>query len=112
MIFMSESPCVVTILAPSNESLVYIRLVGAVENGSESALGEAVDRVRELKPRTVLINCAGVTFAGVVLIHFLARVRAAAPDALIWLSHARPMVRFLISVSDLDNIVTLDDHGS
>ena len=79
MVPLSEYPCVVTILAPPGDDTVWIRLVGAVEMDAEATLDMAIDRVQNLGPRTVLIDLAGVTFAGSALVRFLIRVHTAAP---------------------------------
>jgi anti-anti-sigma regulatory factor len=112
MVPVSECPCVVTILAPAGDDTVWIRLVGAVEMDAEAALDAAVDRVRDLAPHTVLIDLAGVTFAGSLLVHFLGHVHAAVPQASIRLRHTRPMIQFVLGVTAVDKMVILDDHRS
>jgi anti-anti-sigma regulatory factor len=112
MVPVSECPCLVTILAPAGDDTVWIRLVGAVEMDAEAALDVAIDRVRDLAPHTVLIDLAGVTFAGSVLVGFLIRVHAAAPHASIRLRHAKPMIQFVLTVTAVDKMVILDDHRS
>ena len=112
MVPVSECPCVVTILAPPGDDTMWIRLVGAVEMDAEAALDVAIDRVQNRVPRTVLIDLAGVTFAGSVLVHFLIRVHAAAPHASICLRHARPMIQFVLTVTDVDKMVAIDNHRS
>ena len=112
MVPVSECPCVVTILDLPSDETAWIRLVGAVEMDAEAALDEAIDRVRDLAPHTVLIDLAGVTFAGSLLVHFLGHVRAAVPQASIRLRHTRPMIQFVLGVTAVDKMVILDDHRS
>jgi anti-anti-sigma regulatory factor len=112
MLPVSESPCVVTILAPPGDDTVWIRLVGAVEMGAEPGLDGAIDRVRKLAPRRVRIDLAGVTFAGSVFVHFLARLHAAAPGASVCVRHAAPVVRFVMTATGVDKLVTLNCHRS
>jgi anti-anti-sigma regulatory factor len=112
MVPLSEHPCVVTILASPGDDTVWIRLVGAVEMEAEAALDVAIDRVQNLVPHTVLIDLAGVTFAGSGLVSFLIGLHAAAPHASIRLRHTRPMIRFVLAVTAIDKLVILDDHRS
>ena len=112
MVPVSKCPCVVTILATPGDDTVWIRLVGALEMDAEATLDVAIDRVQNLAPRTVLIDLAGVTFAGSVLVRFLILVHGAAPHASIRLRHARPMIRHVLAVTAVDQMVILDDHRS
>jgi anti-anti-sigma regulatory factor len=112
MVPVTEYPCVVTLLAPPGDDTVWIRLVGAVEMDAEAALDAAVHRVQNFAPHTVLIDLAGVTFAGSVLLRFLVHVHAAAPHASIRLRHVRPMIQFVLTVTTVDKVVILDDQRS
>lgn len=101
----SESPCIVTILAPREDDTIWIRLVGALQMGAEPALTEAVDRVRDRAPRRVSIDLAGVTFAGALLAHLLTQLHAAAPRASIYLHHASPAAVFVLTATGVDKLV-------
>ena len=91
--------------------MLWIRLIGAVEMGSAPALSRAVDRVREVRPRRVLIDLAGVTFAGSVLVNFLVRVHTAGCRCRICLLRAGPMSRVAVTASGLDDFVTFAGDG-
>lgn len=109
---VSEDPCVVTIAAAPDGNTLWIRLVGAIEMGAEAALDTAIARVQTLTPGTVVIDLAGVTFAGSLLLHFLIRLHAAAPRASIGLRHAKPTIRSILTVTGVHELVILDDHRS
>jgi len=91
--------------------MLWIRLIGAVEMGSAPALSRAVDRVREVRPRRVLIDLAGVTFAGSVLVNFLVRVHTAGCRCRICLLRAGPMSRVAVTATGLADFVTFAGGG-
>lgn len=110
MLAVSECPCVVTTVA-AHDDMMWIRLVGAVELGAEAALNKAIDRVQELAPQRVVIDLAGVIFAGSLLAKFLIRLHNAAGPAAIHLHHADSTIRFVLTATHVDDLVTFDDRS-
>jgi len=102
----SERPCVVTTRVSLETRTVWVRLVGAVEMGAEPALDVAVERVRAVAPAVVLVDLAGVTFAGSLLAHFLLRVHAAAGGARISLYGATRSTLLVVTATGGDAFVT------
>ncbi|WP_030434749.1 STAS domain-containing protein [Actinoplanes subtropicus] len=84
-----------------DEDAIRIRLIGAVDLGSALTLHQAVDRIQEVLPRTVLIDLAGVTFAGSVLAHFLLGIHAAGRHR-ICLLRAGPTIRMIVTATGID----------
>lgn len=99
-----NSACVVTVVA-RDDSTVWIRLVGELDIDAEPLLAAAVTRLGELAPRAVVLDFAGVTFAGAPLCHFLVRMRMAVPAAPVLAQHASPLVRCVMTVTGTDGLV-------
>lgn len=112
MVPVPEIPFIVTILAPPGGKIVWIRLIGALDMGTEPELDRAIDRVRDVAPGTVLIDLAGVTFAGSLLVHFLIHVHAASRRARIRLIQATPTVRLLVTATGIGEFITVDGRRS
>lgn len=108
MAAVSADSCVVSIRVVPDGDAMWIRLIGAVDPGSGPTLRRAVDRVEDVQPRTVLIDLAGVTFAGSGLVHFLLGVRAAGRRCRICLLRAGPMVRVVVAATGADQFVTFE----
>jgi anti-anti-sigma factor len=102
-----DSRCVVTIVARDDRT-VWMRLVGALDIDADPALAAAVTRLSELAPRTVVLDLAGVTFAGATLCHFLVRTRTTVPGASILIRNASPQVQFVMTVTGTDGVVVHD----
>lgn len=103
-----NSTCVVTVVARENRT-VWIRLIGALDIDAEPVLAATVTHLGRLGPRAVILDFAGVSFAGAVLCHFLVRVRRTVPAAPIRMQHASPLVRYVLTVTGTDGLVV---HGS
>lgn len=107
MVVVRADSCVVTTRVLPEGDTLWIRLIGAIDVGSALALSRAIDRVRDARPGTVLIDLGGVTFAGAVLVHFLIAVRAVVGEARICLLRASPLVQVVVAATGADKFVTL-----
>ncbi len=105
---MAADACVVSVRVLPDGDTMWIRIIGAVDVGSALALSRAVDRVRDARPRTIIIDLAGVTFAGSVLVHFLIGIHAAGRRSRIRLLRARPVIRVVVAATGVDQFVTFD----
>lgn len=101
------SPCVVTVVVPFSGVSAWVRLVGDVEMGAEAALQVAVDRIEAVGPRTVVIDLAGVTFAGSELANFLAQITDAAPGASVSVCRAIPAVELVLVATGFNDLLCL-----
>ena len=98
----SEADCSVTVAVSSGADEMCVRLIGDVEIGAEAALQVAIDRVRQVAPRTVIVDLAEVGFAGSVFAHFVDNVHHAAPRASIAVCRPSPMAKFVLAVTGVD----------
>ncbi|WP_199517210.1 STAS domain-containing protein [Nucisporomicrobium flavum] len=99
-----NSKCVVTIVARDDRT-VWMRPVGALDIDADPVLAAAVTRLSELAPRAVVLDLAGVTFAGATLCHFLVRTRTTVPGAAILIRNASPQVQFVMTATGIDGLV-------
>lgn len=99
--------CVVTIVARADLT-VWMRVIGALDLSAEPALTAAVTRVSELSPPAVILEFAGVTFAGATLSHFLIRLHRSVPAASVLMHHASPGTRLVMLATGTDHLVV---HG-
>lgn len=60
MFAVSELSRVVTIVAAPGSAMAWIRRIGTVKMGAETALDVAIDRVQKLAPRPVVIDLANL----------------------------------------------------
>lgn len=95
----------VSVVAPRDASSAWVRLVGDVDMAAEPALAEATDRLDALAVGLVIIDVAGVTFAGATLTHFVDALHAAHPDAALVLRHPSPLVRHIFTVTGQDRFL-------
>jgi len=99
-----SSACVVTIVARDDRT-VWMRLVGAVDRDAEPVLAAATNRLRELAPDTLILECSGISFAGAPFCHFLARTHLIAPGTSVLMRHASPQIRAVMIVTGTDDFV-------
>ena len=84
-------------------------LTGDIDLAAEAALAEAAEELRVLAPRSVMIDLAGVTFAGTSLVSFLVRVRTVIPGGASMTTRGPiPLVRRVLIVTAVDQLVGLD----
>jgi anti-anti-sigma regulatory factor len=67
-----------TLVAGSDASTAWVRLVGEVDLASDDELVATAGQLSGIRPQIVCIDLAGVTFASATLATFLVRVKAAA----------------------------------
>lgn len=100
----------VAVCSCAGDASTYIRLAGEVDLVVESDLTMAVDRVRALAPRTVLIDLGRVTFACSTLATLLVRLYHAIPDgASLVVCCPTAVVRLLLQVTAVHQIVRVCD---
>ena len=104
VMFPQTSSCVVTMLACADRT-VWMRVIGALDMDAEPALTAAVTRLSELTPDAVILEFAGVTFAGATLSHFLIRLHTAVPDAPVRMRHASPCTRLVMMATGTAHLV-------
>jgi anti-anti-sigma regulatory factor len=104
-----NSACVVTIVARDDRT-VWMRLLGALDIDAEPVLTAAVTRLGELAPRRVVLDFAGVTFAGSALCHLLVRLHLIAPGASVLMQHTSPQARYVMAVTGTDDLVVHGDE--
>ena len=100
---------IITIISADQAGAV-VTLAGDLDIDAWPELDDAIHRLADAAPDTVIIDVAAVTFVGSVLANFLVRVRQAVP-ATSALAVSRPThwTRFILHVADMTHIAKIDD---
>ncbi|MCM4081011.1 STAS domain-containing protein [Paractinoplanes hotanensis] len=104
-----NSACVVTVVARGNRA-VWVRLIGALDIDARPALAATTTQLSRLAPGAVILDFAGVTFAGAALCHFLEQIHRNLPGAPILMQHASPQTRLVMIATGTDSLVVHDEE--
>ena len=97
----------VTVTPGPTGLLACVSLVGDIDMAVDIALTEATDRLRACAPSSILIDLAGVTFAGSTLANFLARVHNALPAVPLVACRPTPMTHRVLELTSLNRIAAV-----
>jgi anti-anti-sigma factor len=107
VVFLHQTPPIVSIVARPETRSAWVRLIGDLDLAAESALADAVDRLKAQPLRLIVIDLTAVTFACSTLANFLAVLHRAHPDSELVLHHPPRMVRVILALTGLDACVTM-----
>src|SRR4051794_30737990 len=101
---------IVVTVAPEQRRADLI-LSGDMDISANPVLTEAVDRVAAVAPNVTVVDLAAVSFAGSVLLNFLARVRQALPsDSALVVCRPPPVTRRILEVAAMEWLAAIRDE--
>jgi anti-anti-sigma factor len=100
---------VITIISADHARAV-VRLAGELDHDAWPELYDAIHRLTDAAPDTVIIDVAAVTYVGSVLPNLLVRVRQTLPaTSALTVSRPTHWTRFILRVTDMAQIAQIDD---
>lgn len=97
----------VTTSTPPDAGPACVMLAGEVDMTAVPDLATAIDRLRSLAPKTVVIDLRAVTFACATLVTFIVRLRQASPAADVLVCRPCPMTRRVLELTGMNLITTI-----
>lgn len=108
MALLVSDPFSITVTAAPGDDRAYLVLAGDVDLPARPLLADAVDQVAEAAPHVAVVDLAQTTYAGAVLLNFLAGVRdALPPDATLLICRATPFTDRVLHLMDVGRIGTV-----
>jgi anti-anti-sigma regulatory factor len=110
---MSSEPgksfSIVMTVAPEQRRADLI-LTGDMDISADPILTDAVDQVAAVAPQVTVVDVAAVTFAGSVLLNFLARVHRALPaGSVLVVRRPAPIIRRILEIPEIDQLAAIRD---
>jgi anti-anti-sigma factor len=110
---MSSEPrdgfSLVVTVAPAQRRAVLV-LSGDMDISADAVLAEAVDQVAAAAPHVTMVDLAAITFAGSVLLNFLARVHQALPaGAELVVCRPTPVIRRILNIAAMERLAAIRD---
>lgn len=103
-----SDPFTITMTAVPGADRAYLALAGDVDLPARPLLADAVDRVAEAAPLLTVVDLAQTTYAGAVLLDFLAGVREVLPaEATLLICRATPFTDRVLHLMDVSRIGTV-----
>lgn len=105
-----DSGCIITVLASPDQPAAFVCLAGEIDQAATERLSYAADRLATVAPAGVVVDLEAVTFAGATLPNFVARIYRLVPDGTsVVLCRPRPMTRWVLEATGMNQIATLRD---
>jgi anti-anti-sigma factor len=100
---------IVVTFAPEQRRADLI-LSGDVDISANPALADAVDQVAVVAPHVTVVDVAAITFAGSVLLNFLARVHEALPaGSTLVVCRPTPVIRRILKIAAMERLAAIRD---
>lgn len=108
---MSGVSAAATVSMRQGGALAYVTLIGEIDLAAEPALAEVASQLRTTAPTTVILDLAGITFAGSTLANFVVRVRRSVPTGTrLILYRPNPSTRRILELSLVDKLAVIRDQ--
>jgi anti-anti-sigma factor len=106
----SDDGFAVNVLAAPAAPSALVCLVGEIDLAASAALSDAADRLSAIAPATVVVDLAGVTFAGAALLNFLAALHSILPaGATLMVCRPAVDVRRVLQITGMNHIAVICD---
>jgi anti-anti-sigma regulatory factor len=98
----------ITVTAAPGADRASVVLSGDVDLPARPLLAGAIDQVATAAPRVIVVDLSAITYAGAVLVHFLADVRAALPaGSSLVICRAAPFTDRILHLANVNRIATI-----
>jgi anti-anti-sigma factor len=105
----ADSFSIVVTVAPEQRRADLI-LSGEMDMCANPVLTDAVDRVAAVAPSVTVVDLAAISFAGSVLLNFLARVhQALPPDSALVVCRPPPVTRRILDIAGMESLAAIRD---
>jgi anti-anti-sigma factor len=98
----------IVVTVTSERRRADLLLSGDVDISAKPVLADAVDRVAAAAPQVAVVDLAAITFAGAVLLNFLALLHQALPaGSTLVVCRPTPVVRRILKIAAMEQLGTV-----